>query len=66
MTIKPLNRDTLGRIVRDDLRAIRWFEEVTIAANRQSGGEIVTGSGGILDMGDRMTGDSFYDGGARV
>jgi hypothetical protein len=38
--------------------------EVEIGAG--GGGEVVTGTGGILDMGERMTGSSIQDMGERV
>jgi hypothetical protein len=58
-------RNVLDVVSHGDQRQIRWFETITGTVNALASG-VSAGTGGILDMGDRITGSSLYDGGARV
>jgi len=41
-------------------------EDATTITVSSAGGSAATGTGGMLDMGDRMTGSARYDGGSRA
>lgn len=58
-------RNLLSVVAHNDQRVIKFLENLGDTVNVLSDA-VVSGSGGILDMGDRMTTDTLYDGGSRV
>ena len=58
-------RNVLAVAAHNDQRLVKWFEDTDAALTELISGA-VTGTGGTLDMGDRLTGADFYDGGSRV
>lgn len=65
MTIKVPNRNVLTVIAHNNQQAVKFFEDLADAANTGGAGS-GGGSGGVLDMGDRISGVGEYDGGSRV
>jgi hypothetical protein len=66
MIIKVPNRNVLTVIAHNDQQAIKFFEDLALAANNSGSGGSSGGGGGALDMGDRIGGSGFLDMGARV
>lgn len=65
MVIKTPNRNVLAVVAHGDQQTMKFFEDLAETINNAEA-SLNIGSGGLMDMGDRMETGSIYDGGARV
>lgn len=64
--IRVPNRVILGVVAHGNQQTIKFLEDLAAAVNSGTGGTSGGGSGGSLDMGDRIGDGGFLDMGARV
>lgn len=65
MVIKVPNRNVLTVVAHGDQQTVKFFEDLADAVNT-GGGAVSGGTGGTLDLGDRIAGTGFLDMGGRV